>query len=418
MTNNEDDLSRQSLNPATRLVLGGRNPFANHGFVNPPVHHVSTVLYRTAEDFLARRAKYVYGRRGTPTSEALENALRELEGPDCAGVALVPSGLAAISTALLSILHAGDHVLITDSVYLPTRKFADGVLKRYGIESSYYDPLTGSGIAALIRPNTRAVFVEAPGSLSFEVQDVPAIAAAAHAKGAVVIMDNTWASPLYFRAFGKGVDLSIQAATKYVGGHSDLMLGTVSANAATWERLKETVYLMGLCAGPDDIYLGLRGLRTLGVRLAQHCQSGLKVARWLQERPEVARVLHPALASCPGHDTWHRDFSGASGLFSIVFKSVAKPAVHAFLNELNLFGIGASWGGFESLAIPFDCSSIRTATTWAPEGPTVRLHIGLEDPDDLIRDLERGLAALDACRTMSRDDYAVAAAARRSRSSK
>jgi cysteine-S-conjugate beta-lyase len=418
MKNTEHNLSRRSINPATRLVLGGRDPFANHGFVNPPVHHVSTVLYPTAEDFLARRAKYVYGRRGTPTSEALENALRELEGPECVGVALLPSGLAAISTALLSILHAGDHLLITDSVYLPTRKFADGVLKRYAIESSYYDPLIGSGIAGLMRSNTRAVFVEAPGSLSFEVQDVPAIAAAAHAKGAVVIMDNTWASPLYFRAFDKGVDLSIQAATKYVGGHSDLMLGTVSANAATWERLKETVYLMGLCVGPDDIYLALRGLRTLGVRLAQHYQSGLKVARWLQQRPEIARVLHPALASCPGHATWQRDFSGASGLFSIVFKPVAGLAVHAFLNELGLFGIGASWGGFESLAIPFDCSSIRTATTWVPEGPTVRLHIGLEDPDDLIRDLELGLAALNACRTMSQDDYAVAAAARRSRSSK
>jgi cysteine-S-conjugate beta-lyase len=418
MKNTEHNLSRRSINPATRLVLGGRDPFANHGFVNPPVHHVSTVLYPTAEDFLARRAKYVYGRRGTPTSEALENALRELEGPECVGVTLLPSGLAAISTALLSILHAGDHLLITDSVYLPTRKFADGMLKRYGIESSYYDPLIGSGIAGLMRSNTRAVFVEAPGSLSFEVQDVPAIAAAAHAKGAVVIMDNTWASPLYFRAFDKGVDLSIQAATKYVGGHSDLMLGTVSANAATWERLKETVYLMGLCVGPDDIYLALRGLRTLGVRLAQHYQSGLKVARWLQQRPEIARVLHPALASCPGHAIWQRDFSGASGLFSIVFKPVAGLAVHAFLNELGLFGIGASWGGFESLAIPFDCSSIRTATAWVPEGPTVRLHIGLEDPDDLIRDLELGLAALNACRTMSQDDYAVAAAARRSRSSK
>jgi cystathionine beta-lyase len=418
MKNTERKLSRRSINPATRLVLGGRDPFANHGFVNPPVHHVSTVLYPTAEDFLARRAKYVYGRRGTPTSEALENALRELEGPECVGVTLLPSGLAAISTTLLSILHAGDHLLISDSVYLPTRRFADGVLKRYGIESSYYDPLIGSGIAGLMRSNTRAVFVEAPGSLSFEVQDVPAIAAAAHAKGAVVIMDNTWASPLYFRACDKGVDLSIQAATKYVGGHSDLMLGTVSANAATWERLKETVYLMGLCVGPDDIYLALRGLRTLGVRLAQHHQSGLKVARWLQQRPEIARVLHPALASCPGHATWQRDFSGASGLFSIVFKPVAELAVHAFLNELGLFGIGASWGGFESLAIPFDCSSIRTATTWVPEGPTVRLHIGLEDPDDLIRDLELGLAALNACRTMSQDDYAVAAAARRSRSSK
>jgi cysteine-S-conjugate beta-lyase len=390
------ELSSQPLRPATRVVLGGRDPFANFGFVNPPVHHVSTVLYPTAEDFIARRSRYVYGRRGTPTTEALEGALRELEGPDCAGVALLPSGLAAISSALLSTLRAGDHLLVSDSVYLPTRKFCDGMLRRYGIETTYYDPLIGSGVACLMRPNTRAVFVEAPGSLSFEVQDVPAIAAAAHAKGAIVLMDNTWATPLYFRAFEKGVDLSIQAATKYIGGHSDVMLGTVAANKATWERLREAVYLLGLCAGPDDIYLALRGLRSMAVRLAQHQEAGLKVARWLKRRPEIARVLHPALESCPGHVLWQRDFTGASGLFGIVFKPVSEKAVHAFLDELSLFGIGASWGGFESLAIPFDCASFRTATKWAPEGPTVRLHIGLENADDLIGDLERGFAAMMA----------------------
>ena len=390
------DLSQRPFNPATRLVLGGRDPSANHGFVNPPVQHASTVLYPTADDFLARRSRYLYGRRGTPTSEALESALRELEGPDCAGVALLPSGLAAISTALLSVLTAGDHVLVTDSAYQPTRKLCDRVLKRYGIATTYYDPMIGSGIAALLQPNTRAVFVEAPGSLSFEVQDVPAIAAAAHAGGALVLMDNTWASPLYFRALDKGVDLSIQAATKYIGGHSDVMLGIVSANERTWQRLGETVYLLGLCVGPDDIYLGLRGLRTLGVRLAQHHQSGLKVARWLEQRPEIARVLHPALKGSPGHALWRRDFSGASGLFAVVFKPVEEKAVHAFLDELALFGIGASWGGFESLAIPFDCALIRTATRWAPGGPTVRFHIGLEDVDDLIGDLERGFAAMAA----------------------
>jgi cystathionine beta-lyase len=356
------------------------------------------VLYPTAEDFLARRARYLYGRRGTPTSEALEDALRALEGPDCAGVALLPSGLAAISTALLAVLKAGDHLLVTDSVYQPTRKFCDGMLKRYGVTATYYDPLIGGGIAALIQPNTRAVFVEAPGSLSFEIQDVPAIAAAAHAKGAVVLMDNTWATSLYFRAFEKGVDLSIQAATKYIGGHSDVMLGTVSANKATWERLADTVHALGLCVGPDDVYLGLRGLRTMGVRLAHHHQAGMKVARWLAERPEIACVLHPALESCPGHALWRRDFSGASGLFSIVFKPVAQTAVNAFLNELTLFGIGASWGGFESLAIPFDCAPIRTATKWAPGGPTVRIHIGLEEIDDLIGDLQRGFAAFAAAR--------------------
>jgi cystathionine beta-lyase len=399
MTKTTDaDPAHPALKPATRLVVGGRDPAANHGFVNPPVHHVSTVLYPTAEDFLARRARYLYGRRGTPTSEALEDALRALEGPACAGVALLPSGLAAISTALLAVLNTGDHLLVTDSVYQPTRKFCDGMLKRYGVTTTYYDPLIGSDIAALIRPNTRAVFVEAPGSLSFEIQDIPAIAAAAHAKGAVVLMDNTWATPLYFAAFEKGVDLSIQAATKYIGGHSDVMLGTVSANAATWVRLTDSVHALGLCVGPDDVYLGLRGLRTMGVRLAQHYEAGLKVARWLRDRPEIASVLHPALESCPGHALWRRDFSGASGLFSVVFKPVAQTAVNAFLDELSLFGIGASWGGFESLAIPFDCAPIRTATKWAPGGPTVRIHIGLEDIDDLIGDLERGFAAFAAAR--------------------
>lgn len=399
MTKKTDaDPARPPLQPATRLVVAGRDTAANHGFVNPPVHHVSTVLYPTAEDFLARRARYLYGRRGTPTSEALENALRALEGPDCAGVALLPSGLAAISTALLAVLAAGDHLLVTDSAYQPTRKFCDGVLPRYGITTTYYDPLIGGDIAALIQPNTRAVFVESPGSLSFEIQDVPAIAAVAHARGALVLMDNTWASPLYFRAFDKGVDLSIQAATKYIGGHSDLMLGTVSATEAAWQRLSDTVHAFGLCVGPDDIYLGLRGLRTMGVRLAQHHQAGLRVARWLEQRPEIARVLHPALESHPGHAIWRRDFLGASGLFSIVFKPVAQAAVNAFLDELTLFGIGASWGGFESLAIPFDCAPIRTATRWAPGGPTVRIHIGLESVDDLIGDLERGFAALAAAR--------------------
>ena len=383
---------------ATRLVSGGRDPLANHGFINPPVYHASTVLYRSAADYLAARGRYLYGRRGTPTSEALHDALAGLEGGNCAGVALLPSGLAAVSTALLSVLGAGDHVLVTDSAYLPTRQLCDSLLVRYGIRTTYYDPLLGGRIAALLEPNTRAVFVESPGSLSFEMQDVPAIAAAAHAKGAAVLMDNTWASPLYFRALDKGVDLSIQSGTKYIGGHSDLMLGTVSANAQWWPRLRATAETMGLCVGPDDIYLGLRGLRTMGVRLAQHQAAGLKVARWLAGRPEVARVLHPALENDPGHALWRRDYTGACGLFSIVLRPAPQAAAHAFLDALTLFGIGASWGGFESLAIPFDCTQIRTATAWAPGGPTVRLHIGLEDVDDLIADLERGFAALAAAR--------------------
>lgn len=386
------------LRPATRLVTGGRDPFAQHGFVNPPVYHASTVLYRSAEDYLAHRSRYQYGRRGTPTSEALAGAIAELEGPACAGVALLPSGLAAVSAALLAMMRAGDHILVTDSVYQPTRVFCDGVLKRYGISTSYYDPLIGDGIAALMQPNTRAVYLESPGSLSFEIQDVPAIAAAAHARGAVVLMDNTWASPLCFRALEKGVDLAIQSGSKHIGGHSDLMLGAVSANSATWPQLSNTVYAMGLCVGPDDMYFGLRGLRTMGVRLAQHHTAGLTVARRLEARPEVLRVLHPALASHPGHAIWKRDYSGACGLFSIVLKPVSQAAVFAFIDALTLFGIGASWGGYESLVIPFDCSDVRTATQWAPGGPTVRLHIGLEDVDDLIGDLERGFAAMAAAR--------------------
>jgi cystathionine beta-lyase len=396
MTRNSHDEPPHPQKSATRLVTGGRDPFAHHGYVNPPVYHASTVLYRSAEDFLAHRSRYQYGRRGTPTSEALADALKALEGADCAGVALLPSGLAAVSIALMSVLKAGDHVLVTDSIYLPTRKFCDSVLARYGITTSYYDPLIGGAIAALIQPNTRAVFVESPGSLSFEMQDVPAIADAAHARDAVVLMDNTWASPLYFRAFDKGVDLSIQSGTKYIGGHSDVMLGTISANAATWPGLRATVEAMGLCVGPDDMYLGLRGLRTMGVRLAQHHASGIKVARWLAGRREVVRVLHPALESHPGHAIWRRDYTGACGLFSIVFQPASRAAVHAFVNALILFGIGASWGGYESLAIPFDCTSMRSATPWAPGGPTVRFHIGLEDADDLIGDLERGFAAMAA----------------------
>ena len=384
------------LKPETSLVTSGRDPQAYHGYVNPPVYHASTLLYPTAEDQVAHRGRYSYGRRGTPTSEALESALTALEGEGCAGVALLPSGLAAISTALLATASSGDHILVSDSVYRPTRTFCEGVFKRMGVETSYYDPLIGADIGKLFKPNTRVVFVEAPGSQSFEMQDIPAIAKVAHDKGAAVLMDNTWATPLYFRAFAKGVDLSIQAGTKYIGGHADIMFGCVSANAATLPVLKNTVYTMGLCVGPDDMYLALRGLRTLGIRLARHYQSGLRVARWLAQRPEVLRVLHPALESDPGHKIWQRDFSGACGLFSIVLKPTSQESVYAFMNELTLFGMGYSWGGFESLVISFDCAEYRTATQWTPGGPTLRFHIGLEDPEDLIADLERGFAAYAA----------------------
>ena len=385
---------KANLRPATRLTLGGRDPFAHHGYVNTPVYHASTLLYRSADDFENRRGPYSYGRRGTPTSEAFEKAIVDIEGPLCAGALLMPSGLSAISTAFLAVLKAGDHVLVSDSCYGPTRKFCDSVLKRLGVETSYYDPIIGSGIAALFKPNTRAVYTESPGSLSFELQDIPAIAEAAHARGALVMTDNTWASPLYFKALEKGVDLSIQSGTKYIGGHSDLMLGVVAASKAAWTQLQHMVYTTGLCVGPDDMYMGLRGLRTLGVRLAKHHEQGLTVAQWLERRPEVLRVIHPALPSHPQHAIWKRDFTGACGLFCVVLKPASEKQVHAFLDGLSLYGIGASWGGFESLAIPFDLTEYRSATKWQPGGPCIRLHIGLEDVNDLIADLERGFAAM------------------------
>jgi cystathionine beta-lyase len=396
MKKKSDGGNAAAKRPETRVVTAGRDPASYHGFVNPPVYHASTVLYPSTEDYVAHRSRYQYGRRGTPTTEALELALQELEGPACAGVALLPSGLAAISTALLSVVHAGDHILVTDNAYGPTRSFCDSILTRLGVTTTYYDPLIGAAIADLFQPNTRAVYLESPGSLSFEMQDTATIANAAHAKGAIVLTDNTWASPLYFRPLDHGVDLVIQAGTKYIGGHSDVMIGTVSANAATVAALQKTVRLTGLCLGPDDVYLGLRGVRTLAVRLARHFESGVAIARWLEARPEILRVIHPALESHPQHAIWKRDFTGASGLFSFVLKPVPQAAVYAFLDELELFGIGASWGGYESLAIPFDLAPVRTATRWAPGGPTVRFHIGLESVDDLKADIERGFAKLAA----------------------
>jgi cystathionine beta-lyase len=380
----------------TRLVTAGRDTKAQKGFVNPPVVHGSTVLYPTAEDLHAHRGEYQYGRQGTPTTKALQETLMALEGPQCAGVGLAPSGLAAISTTLLSVTKAGDHVLVCDNVYRPSRNFCNGLLARFGVETSYYDPLIGAGIEKLFRPTTAAVLIEAPGSQSFEMPDITAIASVAHARGAFVIDDNTWATPLFHRSLDLGVDISMQAATKYIGGHSDIMFGTISANAEAWPLIAETIRLLGVCAGPDDVYLALRGIRTLAVRLEQHYRSGLEIARWLASRPEIARVLHPALESDPGHAIWKRDFSGASGLFSIVLKPAPKKAVDALLDTVALFGMGYSWGGFESLIIPFDCDNYRTATKWAPEGPTLRLHIGLENVEDLKADLERGFAALKA----------------------
>jgi cystathionine beta-lyase len=396
MSASEDDRRPTSPKAETTLVTAGRDTRTQKGFVNPPVVHGSTVLYPTADDLRAHRGEYRYGRHGTPTTTALQEAMMELEGPQCAGVGIAPSGLSAITTTLLAVLKAGDHLMMCDNVYQPSRKFCDGLLSNYGIETTYFDPLIGANISALFKPNTRAVFVEAPGSQSLEMPDVPAIAAAAHARGAIVIDDNTWATPLYHRSLEQGVDISIQAATKYIGGHSDIMFGTVSANASTWSPIRAAIQQLGICAGPDDVFLALRGLRTLSVRLAQHQRSALEMAEWLSARPEVARVLHPALKSDPGYNIWKRDFSGASGLFSIVLKPAPLQAVDALLNALKLFGMGFSWGGFESLIVPFDCATYRTATKWAPGGPTLRLHIGLENVEDLKADLAHGFEAFNA----------------------
>ena len=382
--------------PETRVVTAGRDTKAQKGFVNPPVVHGSTVLYPSAEDLHAHRGEFTYGRHGTPTTRAFQETLMALEGPQCAGVGIAPSGLAAITTTLLAVLKAGDHLLVCDNVYRPSRNFCNGVLARFGVETTYFDPLIGGGIEKLFKANTRAVLVEAPGSQSFEMPDIPAIAAVAHAHGALMIDDNTWATPLFHRSLDQGVDISMQAATKYIGGHSDIMFGTISANARAWPTIAENIRLLGVCAGPDDVFLALRGMRTLAVRLNQHYRSGLEMARWLATRPEVQRVLHPALESDPGHAIWKRDFTGASGLFSVVLKPASQKAVDALLDTVKLFGMGYSWGGFESLVIPFDCDSYRSATKWAPGGPTLRLHIGLENVDDLKADLDRGFAAFNA----------------------
>jgi len=388
------DGGKRNYRPATQVVLAGRDPFEHEGFVNIPIYRGSTVLSPDVDHFLGKKGRFVYGRRGTPTTQALAEAITGLEGG--AGAALTPSGLSAITTAITAVARAGDHILVADSVYGPTRHFCDTLLAAMGVETTYYDPVIGAAVAELMRPNTRAVYLESPGSLSFELQDVPAIASAARARGAAVLMDNTWATPLYFRPHEHGVDLSIQSGTKYLGGHADLNLGTISATAEWWPKVKEATGALGLCPGPEDVFLALRGLRTLAVRLERHMQSGLKVAHWLAGRPEVARVLHPALATHPQHALWKRDFSGACGLFSVVLKPYPQAAVAAMIEELELFGIGASWGAYESLAIPFDCAKFRTATRWNPGGPTVRFHIGLEDADDLIADLERAFKQLAA----------------------
>ena len=381
----------------TRLSHLGNDPSEYHGFVNPPVVHASTVLFPNAKAMETRAQKYTYGTRGTPTTDALCEAIDALEGS--AGTILVPSGLAAVTVPFLAFLSAGDHALIVDSVYTPTRHFCDTMLTRMGVDVEYYDPAIGAGIEQLFKPNTRLVHTEAPGSNTFEMQDIPAIAAIAHKHGAVVAMDNTWATPVYFRPLDFGVDISIHAATKYPAGHSDILMGTVSANAKHWEQLKEANITLGICGAPDDAYQVLRGLRTMGIRLERHNESALALAKWLEGREEVAKVLHPALPSFKGHDIWKRDFKGASGIFSFVLKVDSaeqyKAKAHAFLDALSIFGLGWSWGGFECLAVHVNLNDRRIAK--APEGgPLIRLQIGLEDVADIKADIERGFAAAKA----------------------
>jgi cysteine-S-conjugate beta-lyase len=388
--------------PDTRLVTAGRKGEWTQGIVNPPVWRASTILYDSVADLRERQKdthhRLYYGRRGTPTHWSLADALTTLE-PGAEGTLLYPSGVAAVATALLSVLRPGDELLMVDSAYEPTRSLCDGLLKRMGVTTRYYDPLVAAGIEALFTDKTRAVFMESPGSLTFEVQDVPAICAAARARGITTLLDNTWATPLYFRAIERGVDLSILSCTKYVVGHSDVMLGSVTAAPSAWTRLRQTTYQLGQTASADEAFLGSRGLRTMGVRLARHHENSLIVARWLAEQAEVARVIHPALPGCPGHEIWARDFAGASGLFSFVLNGGGDAARSALIDGLELFGIGFSWGGFESLVIPADPEKLRSAVPWAAEGPLVRLHIGLEDPDDLIADLRAGLGRFAAARS-------------------
>jgi cystathionine beta-lyase len=379
---------------ATRLVGGGRRKAWRGRLVNPPVERASTILFDTVAELESGRpgiGSYRYGLQGTATHWALAEALTELE-PGAAGTALLPSGLAAITTALLAVLDPGDELLVTDSAYGPTRRFCDTFLKRYGVATRYYDPLAGAGIAEMIGGATRAILLESPGSLTMEVQDVPGICAVARARGIVTLIDNTWATPLFFPAIARGVDITILAATKYVGGHADVMLGSVSATAEHYDRIQSLAWDLGHSVSPDDAWLGSRGLRTMALRLGQHEDGALKVAQWLKQQPQVGLVLHPALPDCPGHEYWKRDFTGSTGLFAFELKGADEAARAAFVDALELFGIGYSWGGFESLALPVN--PVRTVSR--PPAPSlVRLHIGLEDADDLIEDLARAFAAIE-----------------------
>ncbi|WP_351089126.1 cystathionine beta-lyase [Shewanella sp. S1-49-MNA-CIBAN-0167] len=385
---------------ATKIVSLGRDKKFTKGIINPPVFRASTVVFDTMDEMRfaiknKTNGEMFYGRRGTPTHFSFQQAISELEGG--AGTALYPSGTAAISSALLSFLKSGDHLLMADTAYEPTRDLCNKMLAGFGIETTYYDPMIGEGISDLIRPNTKVLFLESPGSITMEVQDVPTLSRIAHQHNIIVMLDNTWASPINSRPFDMGVDISIQAATKYIVGHSDVMMGTATANEQYWPQLRENSYVMGQTTSPDDVYLAARGLRTLGVRMAQHDKNALKVANWLASRPEVDHVRHPAFDTCPGHAFFKRDFSGGNGLFSFVLKQGDLASVTAFVENMDHFKMGFSWGGFESLILGvFGINKIRTATQWDSSKPLLRLHIGLEDADDLIADLDAAFSRYNA----------------------
>ena len=385
---------RKDARRNTKLTHSGSHPSNHSGIVNPPIYRASTVDYGTvAKMHLLRdnpNDNFVYGRISTPTSKAFEEAVASLEGAE--RTIAVGSGLAAISAAMLAFVKSGDHILVCDNAYSPTRNLSEKFLKRFGVETTFYDPLIGSSISKLFKENTRVIYAESPGSHTFEIQDIPAIVGAAHEANIKVVMDNTWGCGYFFKPLEHGVDISLQAATKYLVGHSDTMIGTISMSGENIAPVINSVQILGYNISPDDAYLALRGLRTLNVRLKRHETNALKVAKWLSKRPEIERILHPALSSCPGHDIWRRDFNGSNGLFGVVFKSLSKRAMHAFIDGLELFSLGGSWGGYESLVLPTNIT--RTATKWKNNDQCIRFHIGLENPDDLIRDIERSLKSV------------------------
>ena len=377
---------------STEIVHRGRAPFEQHGFVNTPVYRGSTILFPDLETLESGKQRYTYGRKGSPSMSALEDALIHLEeGEACF---LAPSGLSAVTTALLAFVQSGDHILVADTVYQPTRRFSSEVLTTFGVEVEFYDPMLGAAIASRVKPNTKVVYAESPGSQTFEVQDLPAIAGVAQKHGLFMLVDNTWATPLYLKPLTLGADVVIHAGTKYIVGHADANLGVIVCNGRALKKLKHMAWSLGVSAGSEEIFLGTRGLRTLEVRLERHNRSALQMAEWLAARPEVERVLHPSLPSCPGHALWKRDYKGASGLFSVLLKPHAKSGLADMLNGLELYGMGYSWGGYESLVVPFDPANGRTASTPLGQGTGLRFHIGLEDVDDLKEDLTAGFSRL------------------------